>query len=289
MAFAVVMALAAASACASDDDDREAATEATVATSTPGPTAPLGPSASTDEGKGLGAGPWHTDGSRIVDAAGRSVRVAGVNLFGFESTNLSPLGLWTVNYRDMLGQIRAEGYNLLRIPWSNQMLDQGAAVSGIDYHLNPDLVGLSPIEVLDRVVVAAGQVGLKVLLDRHRPDASGQSALWYTVAYPEQRWLDDWVLLAERYRANPTVIGADLHNEPPGPGLLGLWSRAVGLAAGRRAGRERHPRREPRLADLRAGRDQLRGAGHLVGRQPGRSQRASGPSQRAPSPRLHAP
>ena len=121
----------------------------------------------------------------------------------------------------MVAQIRAEGYNLLRIPWTNQMLDQGAAVSGIDYHLNPDLVGLSRFEVLDRVVVAAGQVGLKVLLDRHRPDASGQSALWYTAAYPEQRWLDDWVLLAERYRANPTVIGADLHNEPRDPACWG--------------------------------------------------------------------
>ena len=221
VALALVTAVSAASAaCASDDDEPEATTRPTVTTPVSGPTTVAVP-ASTDEGKGLGAGPWRTDGARIVDAAGRSVRVAGVNLFGFESTNLSPLGLWTVNYRDMLGQIRAEGYNLLRIPWANQMLDQGAAVSGIDYHLNPDLVGLSPIELLDRVVVAAGQVGLKVLLDRHRPDTSGQSALWYTVAYPEQRWLDDWVLLAERYRGNPTVIGADLHNEPRDPACWG--------------------------------------------------------------------
>ena len=62
-----------------------------MATATvPGPAD--GPAPAADEGPGLGAGPWRTEGARIVDAAGRPVRVAGVNLFGFETTNLSRSG-----------------------------------------------------------------------------------------------------------------------------------------------------------------------------------------------------
>src|SRR6185436_8498463 len=33
-------------------------------------------------------------------------------------------------------------------------------------------------------------------------------------AYPEQRWIADWVKLAQKYRANPMVVAFDLHNEP---------------------------------------------------------------------------
>jgi endoglucanase len=31
---------------------------------------------------------------------------------------------------------------------------------------------------------------------------------------PQSRWIHDWVMLARHYRNDPTVIGADLHNEP---------------------------------------------------------------------------
>ena len=38
---------------------------------------------------------------------------------------------------------------------------------------------------------------------------------------PESRWINDWVMLAQHYRGNPTVIGADLHNEPHDPATWG--------------------------------------------------------------------
>ncbi|MGR9993488.1 glycoside hydrolase family 5 protein, partial [Escherichia coli] len=44
-----------------------------------------------------------------------------------------------------------------------------------------------------------------------------QSELWYTAQYSEKRWIDDWTMLASRYKDDPTVIGVDLHNEPHGP------------------------------------------------------------------------
>ena len=62
----------------------------------------------------------------------------------------------------------------------------------------------------------AGQIGLRIILDNHRSEA-GSSAeangLWYTTAYPESAWINDWNTLASRYLNNSTVIGFDLRNE----------------------------------------------------------------------------
>src|SRR5262249_44464246 len=62
------------------------------------------------------------------------------------------------------------------------------------------------------------------------------SGLWYTSAYPESRWISDWVMLATRYAGNPTVIGADLHNEPHGPAAWGTGGANDWRLAAQRAG-----------------------------------------------------
>ena len=170
-----------------------------------------------------GAGYWHTNGSQILDANNQPVRIAGVNWFGMETANYAPHGLWTRDYKSMLDQIRAQGYNTVRLPYSNQLFDAGSTPNGIDFAngKNAALQGLNGLQIMDKIIAYAGQVGLRVVLDRHRPDAGGQSALWYTNQYSEQRWLDDWKMLAQRYANNPTVIGADLHNEPHSPACWG--------------------------------------------------------------------
>lgn len=38
--------------------------------------------------------------------------------------------------------------------------------------------------------------------------------LWYTALYSPDQFFDHWSMMAERYRGNPLVIGADLRNEP---------------------------------------------------------------------------
>jgi endoglucanase len=170
------------------------------------------------------AGYFHTAGNQIVDAAGRSVRLAGVNWFGFESSNYAPHGLWIRGYRDMMDQMKAEGFNVIRLPFSSELFDAGRTPNGIDAALNPDLVGLTGIQIMDKIVAYAGQIGMRIFLDHHRSAAGAGadgSGLWYTSAYPESRWISDWVMLATRYRGNPTVIGADLHNEPHGAARWG--------------------------------------------------------------------
>ncbi|WP_218030970.1 cellulase family glycosylhydrolase [Dictyobacter aurantiacus] len=174
-----------------------------------------------NQAKAAGTGYWHTNGAQILDSNNQPVRIAGINWFGFETSNYVVHGLWSRSYKDMLDQISSLGYNTIRLPYSNQLFDSGSTPNGIDFSKNPDLQGLSGIQIMDKIIDYAGQKGLRIILDQHRPDSGAQSALWYTSAYPESRWLSDWKMLAQRYANNPTVIGADLHNEPHSPACWG--------------------------------------------------------------------
>src|SRR3990172_1921102 len=128
----------------------------------------------------------HTAGNKIVDARGNEVHLTGVNWFGLETGTFSPHGLWERNWEDMLDQIAALGYNSIRLPYSNQLFDPLSLPEGIDYKLNPDLRGLNGLQVMDKIVEGAGRRGLKIILDRHRPDVEKQTALWYNEQYGEE-------------------------------------------------------------------------------------------------------
>jgi endoglucanase len=176
--------------------------------------------------RGAGKGYWHVRRGRVVDMTGTAVRIAGVNWFGLETPDNTVDGLWSRNYQNMMNQMVSLGFNTIRLPYSNQLLDSPAVPSNglIDYALNPDLKGLTGPQIMDKIVAYASKVGLRVLLDRHRPDNGSQSALWYTSRYPESVWIADWVNLAKHYAGNSAVIGADLHNEPHDPAC---WSCGV--------------------------------------------------------------
>lgn len=163
----------------------------------------------------------HTCGSQIYDRSGNLVKITGVSWFGFETSAMAPDGLYARNWGTILDQLVALHYNLIRIPYSNDILRPGAMPSNINYLLNPDLKGLTSLQILDKVIEGCRQRGLRVLLDRHRPTSAGQSDLWYTSKVSEQQWIDDWVFLAKRYQGNDTVIGADLQNEPRGAATWG--------------------------------------------------------------------
>ncbi len=163
----------------------------------------------------------HTAGSSLVNAQGNPVVLTGINWFGLETESFAPHGLWARNWESILDQVRELGFNTIRLPYSNALLDPGSIPNSVNYELNPDLEGLNGLEIMDKIVEGAGERGIKIILDRHRPGATAQSELWYTARYDEERWISDWVMLAERYAGNDTVIGADLHNEPHGPATWG--------------------------------------------------------------------
>ncbi len=175
-----------------------------------------------------GAGYWHTSGNQILDSNNQAVRIAGINWYGFETTDQIAHGLWAQDYHTVLNQIKNNGYNVIRLPFSNQLVETPAIPTNFTQNANgqpanTDLVGLNALQVMDKIISAAGAVGLRVIIDNHRSEA-GNSAeangLWYTSAFPESAWINDWVTIVNRYKnftdpnGNPIVIGADLRNEP---------------------------------------------------------------------------
>jgi endoglucanase len=193
------------------------------ATMLPGITAcnPAAAARRSAAGSPAASGPIRALGGRLIDSAGEEVRLTGVNWFGLETSVFAPHGLWSRNWQEMLDQIVATGFNAIRLPFSNQLLEPASAPTSIDLTKNPDLEGLTGLQLMDRIVEGAGRRGLVVVLDRHRPSADAQSELWYTDRVPERRWIDDWTMLADRYRSQPAVIAADLHNEPHGSASWG--------------------------------------------------------------------
>ncbi|MDR3724422.1 MAG: glycoside hydrolase family 5 protein [Terracidiphilus sp.] len=172
-----------------------------------------------------GNGYWHTDGSQILDASGRTVRIAGINWFGFETRDQLVHGLWFQDYHRILHTIKESGFNTIRIPFSNQMIENPIVppLDKVPGGINTDLAHLTSIEIMDHIIQAAGNEGLKVILDNHRSeagDSNQRSGLWYSARYPESNWIDDWQGLVSRYSSykdpegNPIVIGVDLRNEP---------------------------------------------------------------------------
>ncbi|CAO3675496.1 unnamed protein product [Umbelopsis ramanniana] len=158
----------------------------------------------------------------------------------FETNNYIPHGLWaasreakhsiysiTVSYQTLLQNISSNGYNAIRMPYSNDIFNPANAPNSINSQVNAELLGKSSLEIMDILINYAGSLGLKIILDRHRPDASGQSALWYTATTPESTWIADWVTLANRYQNNTAVIGADLHNEPHDPACWGCGNTTI--------------------------------------------------------------
>lgn len=170
---------------------------------------------------GTGVGYLHTDGNKIVDSTGATVRLTGINWFGMETSNLTFHGLWAglpATWTEQLQHMAQLGYNTIRVPYTGAAIKPGAAANSVNTATNPDLVGLSPLQILDKVVAYAGSLGMRVILDRHRLTPDVATALWYSSSVTEASEIADWQTLAQHFAGNTTVIGADVFNEPHADG-----------------------------------------------------------------------
>lgn len=186
----------------------------------------------------------HREGNRLLDANGKPVRLTGVNWFGFETGNLSPHGLWARDWKGMLIQIKSLGFNSVRIPFCDKMLEPGAKANSISFFgsdpfleaqdgaTNPELKDKSPLQILDILVEGCRQLGLKVILDNHSrsPDGYMAEMVWATDSLPEEKWISNWVMLAKRYKGNTAVVAFDLDNEPHGRISAGGAQWGTGVA-----------------------------------------------------------
>jgi endoglucanase len=171
--------------------------------------------------------PLHTAGRFIVDSNGHRVFLNGVNWYGAESTDFVVAGLQVATLQSIVQQIKSLGFNVVRLPWSNQLYESNPVVGSYALAANPSLEGENALTILDQVIGALTTAGIMVILDNHNSNAewccstTDGNSLWYNSQYPQANWITDWQGMVQRYQNNPLVIGADLRNEPRSPATWG--------------------------------------------------------------------
>jgi endoglucanase len=151
----------------------------------------------------------------------KEIQLNGISWSGSEELDtLAPHGLWKRNYKDVISQIKAIGFNAVRYPYCPATL-QNLPVNGVNYTANPNLKGLKSLEVMDIILEEFKNQQIYILIDHHRPDCKKISELWYTDTYSENDWITDLTFLATHYKNNPYFIGLDIKNEPHGAATWG--------------------------------------------------------------------
>ncbi|KAL9940528.1 hypothetical protein V8E36_000016 [Tilletia maclaganii] len=181
--------------------------------------------------------PLSTRGRYIVDANGQRFRLQGGNWHGASGTYL---GSGDINKRanhhagevayqtvlcldrmpidDIVDSFLELGINTVRLPFSNQMIHEttvppDSALAAA----NPQLRGMTPLQIYDATVAALTRKGIAVILNNHTNKnrwccGADQNSRWNSLQ-TTARWESDWVFMAKRYKNNKRVVGVDLYNE----------------------------------------------------------------------------
>jgi endoglucanase len=165
----------------------------------------------------------HTDGSYIRDAAGNAVRLTGINWFGYETIGSKGFyGLDKTSLEGTLDMLASRGFNLIRIPicaeiikeWQNGIYVNYSNVSTLE---NPSLDGMHSLQILDYAIDYMKRTGIKVMFDMHSAGRDTYTDnLWFNSKITMADFIAAWKWLANRYKADDTVIAMDLKNEPHG-------------------------------------------------------------------------
>jgi aryl-phospho-beta-D-glucosidase BglC (GH1 family) len=190
---------------------------------------------------------------KIYEPNGQEVQVRGISHFGFNATILQPQYLWAMGWKEQIAQIKSLGFNAVRVPFVPETLYSTAKVDQLSYvdpGRNPELIGKTPLQVLDLWMAEANRVGLYVMLDFHSVSSQRQYPHWFVSdpadfnltynkqAYTAANWTRDLAFVAKRYANLPHFFGIDVFNEPFGevrwantsnPSLS--WKAAVESAA----------------------------------------------------------
>ena len=96
--------------------------------------------ASPAQAAGTGTGYLRTNGNRLVDATGATVRLTGINWFGMETDNHTFHGLWAnppATWRGQIDRMADLGFNTLRIPFTGDSLRPGAQATSCLLYTSP--------------------------------------------------------------------------------------------------------------------------------------------------------
>ena len=114
-------------------------------------------------------------------------------------------GLTVRSYKSLLDEIKSLGFNAVRILFSSQMLITSRPSNAtINFALNPDLQGLSPLQCLDQVVKYCGSIGIRIILSRQSCIAGNtwNEHFWFIPGdpyYTQAQFIADLQALAIRY------------------------------------------------------------------------------------------
>jgi aryl-phospho-beta-D-glucosidase BglC (GH1 family) len=174
---------------------------------------------------------YFAQGGRIYDEGGHEIQVRGISHFGFSGTILQPQYLWAMGWKQQIAQIKSLGFNAIRVPFAPDTLYNTTPVDKLSYvhpTLNADLIGKTPLQVLDLWMAEADRQGMYVLLDFHSVSRQRQYPTWFVSnpadfgliynnqAYTKENWLRDLAFVAHRYAGLHHFFGIDIYNEPNG-------------------------------------------------------------------------
>lgn len=172
---------------------------------------------------------YYTSGGRLYRPDGAELPIRGVSHHGFNAEILQPQYLWTMGWKEQIEQIKALGFNAVRLPFVPDTLYNGTPVdhlSQVEPHKNAELLGKTPLQVLDLWMAEADRQGLFVMLDFHSVSKKRAYPTWFVsepgdfhLVYNQQRytqadWIRDLVFVARRYAHLPHFFAIDLYNEP---------------------------------------------------------------------------
>ncbi|CCA71619.1 related to cellulase-Streptomyces pristinaespiralis [Serendipita indica DSM 11827] len=181
--------------------------------------------------------PLSTRGRYVVDATGARFKLHSGNWHGAsgtwtgvgdqnnddnshynENSHNLPLGLQYMPIDTILDAFESLGINSIRLPFSNQMIHDPTPI--LDYWVaaNPQLRGMTPLQVYVECVKALTSRGFAVILNNHTNKnrwccGVGDGNERWNESQTTQQWADDWVMMVKLFKDNPRVVGADLYNE----------------------------------------------------------------------------
>jgi hypothetical protein len=165
---------------------------------------------------------YSTKGHSIVNGAGVTTRISGLNWFGYETNNEIFHGLWANGLHTLVKAVADRKFNCFRVPISAKVLNDWK--SGMpktkwdnDPAYNADLQGKNNLEVFEAFVADLKKNNLRMYLDIHSVvDDSYMQNLWFDGTHPPEYLISGVEWFAKKYKGDDTIIGIDVKNEPHG-------------------------------------------------------------------------
>jgi aryl-phospho-beta-D-glucosidase BglC (GH1 family) len=166
--------------------------------------------------------PFTAKGGKIMMGS-QEVNLSGINWFGFNTSMNSVHSLWQTSLDDYIKILVDNKFNAVRLVMSAKvMLNLDTEmVNGASEDKNPGINQMTAGEFLDDLVDKLAAAGILVMLNLHRFTGEGSNEedigeVWYNDAYPEDKIIEAWVTVAQRYVGSPNVFAMDIKNEPHG-------------------------------------------------------------------------